>query len=338
MDKFSDKNEKIPANNFEGKPIKNILFVDDEESVRKIFKEALERFGYGVQVASDGDEGLDHFRKNPADLIITDIFMPGKEGHEFITDIRQEFPLVKIFAITGKKSLHPNMELDLAKSLGAIKVFTKPCKISELIAAIEEVSDDQKEKFSKKKIKWVEHLQNLFKKNQNTSALLGVGVLFLVFLIIVFSLERKNNINNAQFKSFQLGLIDLNAKIDRVEKITKSVSAGGEEANAMARLEKKIEMIEASLSDKMEVFIMELDELKNERMKTAPKEIFSKTVGVTEKKDELLLHVVQKGETLYRISRRYSLKVDELRKLNNLTSDEAIYPGQKLRVGQMLHE
>ena len=121
-------------------PIKSILFVDDEEPVRRLFKEALEKFGYQVRLATNGNEAIALFREDPTDLIITDIFMPEKDGHTLILEIKQDFPNVHIFAITGKKFFDMQMELDIAKSLGAIKVFTKPCKLSQLMAAIKGLS------------------------------------------------------------------------------------------------------------------------------------------------------------------------------------------------------
>ena len=74
------------------RPVKSVLFIDDEEQVRNLFREALEKFGYEVTVAVDGEEGLKLFRKHPADLVITDIFMPKKDGHTLILDITEEFP------------------------------------------------------------------------------------------------------------------------------------------------------------------------------------------------------------------------------------------------------
>lgn len=121
-------------------PVKSILFVDDEEPVRRLFKEALEKFGYQVRLATNGNEAIAFFREDPTDLIITDIFMPEKDGHTLILEVKQEFPDVHIFAITGKKFFDPQMELDIAKTLGAIKVFSKPCKLSQLLAAIKELS------------------------------------------------------------------------------------------------------------------------------------------------------------------------------------------------------
>jgi len=124
----------------EKRPIKKILFVDDEESVCKVFKEALEKFGYNVTVAANGNEGLKIFRENPADLIITDLFMPEKDGHTFILEIMEEFPATRVFAITGKRFYDPEMELDIAQRLGADKVFTKPCKLGKLLDAIKGIS------------------------------------------------------------------------------------------------------------------------------------------------------------------------------------------------------
>ena len=123
----------------EKKPVKDILFVDDEKPVRNLFQEALEKFGYTVRVASNGNEGIKLFREKPADLIITDIFMPEKDGHAMILEIMQEFPETNIFAITGKKSFEPEMELDIAETLGAKRVFAKPCKLSELLDAIKKL-------------------------------------------------------------------------------------------------------------------------------------------------------------------------------------------------------
>jgi CheY-like chemotaxis protein len=122
------------------RPVRSILFVDDEEPVRRLFKEALEKFGYKVRIASNGNEALALFRQTPDDLIITDIFMPEKDGHALIHEVKQDFPAVHIFAITGKRFFDIQMELDIAKTLGAIKVFTKPCKLSQLLAAINDLS------------------------------------------------------------------------------------------------------------------------------------------------------------------------------------------------------
>lgn len=123
-----------------GNPVKNILFVDDEEPYRLVLKKALEKYGYVVRVAANGDEGLRLFRERPADLVITDIFMPEKNGHVLISEIMQEFPETNIVAITGYKSYDSEMELDIAETLGAKRVLNKPFKIADLLNTIKEFS------------------------------------------------------------------------------------------------------------------------------------------------------------------------------------------------------
>jgi CheY-like chemotaxis protein len=137
---FPERSEYVKSLLSEKRPVESVLVVDDEEAVRILFKEALEKFGYEVMVADDGEEGLRLFRKHPADLVITDIFMPKKDGHTLILDITKEFPESNIFAITGKISFDPEMELDMAQKLGAAKTFRKPVKFSALLDSIKELT------------------------------------------------------------------------------------------------------------------------------------------------------------------------------------------------------
>jgi CheY-like chemotaxis protein len=137
---FPERSEYVKSLLSEKRPVKSVIVIDDEEAVRNLFKEALEKFGYEVTVAVDGDEGLRLFRKHQADLVITDIFMPKKDGHTLILDITTEFPGANVFAITGKISFDPEMELEMAQKLGAAKTFAKPVKFSTLLDAIKELT------------------------------------------------------------------------------------------------------------------------------------------------------------------------------------------------------
>jgi len=120
-------------------PIKKILVVDDEEIIRELFKAVLEKFGYQVAVASNGNEGVKYFRANPADLVITDMFTPGKNGHAFIREILNDFPETKFLVISGDK-LESERKLNAKETFGAVKVFAKPIKIDDLLPAIREAS------------------------------------------------------------------------------------------------------------------------------------------------------------------------------------------------------
>jgi CheY-like chemotaxis protein len=116
-----------------------ILIIDDDNQFRAMLREMLERAGYEVVDAPDGKEGIKLYREKAADLIITDIVMPEKEGIETIMELRRDFPDVKIIAISGGGRLDSGQYLIMAKSLGALYTFTKPVEREKLLQAVEEL-------------------------------------------------------------------------------------------------------------------------------------------------------------------------------------------------------
>ncbi|MBP8116276.1 MAG: response regulator [Nitrospira sp.] len=117
--------------------MKSILIVDDQESIRQLMREILEAAGYRVDEASTGREGLAHYRRARADLILMDIFMPDGDGLESLVTLRQEFPACRVVAITGSKGmLGPVDFLHVAKILGAKNVLGKPFAVSDLLGII----------------------------------------------------------------------------------------------------------------------------------------------------------------------------------------------------------
>ena len=82
---------------------------------------------------------LELFKKNPTDLIITDILMPEKEGLETIIELRRNYPHVKIIAISGGGLIGNLTFLSAAKHLGALRTLTKPFTHEELLKTIEEL-------------------------------------------------------------------------------------------------------------------------------------------------------------------------------------------------------
>lgn len=117
-----------------------ILVIDDEAQIRKMLKKLLESSGYDVIIAADGKEGVRIFHEKPADLIITDIIMPEKEGLEIISDLRKENPEIKVIAMSGGgKYVNSELCLRVAEGLGAKYVFPKPVKKNELLGAVREL-------------------------------------------------------------------------------------------------------------------------------------------------------------------------------------------------------
>ncbi|RMF90686.1 MAG: response regulator [Nitrospinota bacterium] len=124
--------------------MKRILVIDDEAPVRRMLRQTLEYAGYTVVEAEDGKEGLKQYRAEPADLVITDILMPEKEGLETIRELRREFPETKIIAISGGGRSGVLDFLNVAEKLGAHRTFHKPFSLQDLLTAIRELLETEK--------------------------------------------------------------------------------------------------------------------------------------------------------------------------------------------------
>jgi DNA-binding response OmpR family regulator len=119
-----------------------ILIIEDNDDLRNVLQEMLEKHNYVVMVASDGEEGLKLFRENPVPLVITDIVMPNKEGIETIFDLQRDFPEVNIIAISGGGQLGGGSYLETARGVPNVKkTFMKPFGMDELLQAVRELLD-----------------------------------------------------------------------------------------------------------------------------------------------------------------------------------------------------
>jgi YesN/AraC family two-component response regulator len=100
----------------------------------------LELEGYTVIEAPDGEEGIRRQSEQPADLIIIDIIMPGKDGIDTMLDIKDAFPEVKFIIVSGAIGYVPEAKLDMAKILGA-HTLKKPFERKEVIKVIEQLQN-----------------------------------------------------------------------------------------------------------------------------------------------------------------------------------------------------
>ena len=122
-----------------------ILVIDDEEDMRALVQQTLESDGHEVIPAPDGAQGLALQRKRPADLVITDIFMPEREGLETIHDLKREFPRVKIIAMSGggRASNVLDSISTMASALGIDAFLLKPFDLATLLDSVHHVLRQQ---------------------------------------------------------------------------------------------------------------------------------------------------------------------------------------------------
>jgi len=97
---------------------KKILIIEDEEIIYDLLQRKLIQEGYEVEIAKDGDEGLEKMRGEKPDLILLDIVMPRKGGFEVMEEMQKDENLKSIPVIVISNSGQP-VELDKAKRLGA---------------------------------------------------------------------------------------------------------------------------------------------------------------------------------------------------------------------------
>jgi CheY-like chemotaxis protein len=117
-----------------------VLLIEDNAGLREILAERLVLAGHTVVEAADGREGLDHFQRDGADLVITDLVMPETEGLAVLQAIQTAQPKVPIIAISGSGRIGSGEDyLAMAEALGAAKVLLKPFPPGALLAAIAEL-------------------------------------------------------------------------------------------------------------------------------------------------------------------------------------------------------
>ncbi len=116
--------------------MKKILVVDDEESVRIILKQMLEKGGYSVEVRSDGEEALGALKSGRFNMLITDINMPKMNGIELLYKTKEEFPAMPVVFITayGKdKTIIEAMKMGLSDNI------EKPFRMDDVLKTVKDL-------------------------------------------------------------------------------------------------------------------------------------------------------------------------------------------------------
>jgi CheY-like chemotaxis protein len=114
-----------------------ILVIDDDDLIRLALRTFLKGAGHDVMEAAEGAEGIELHTAAPFDLVISDLFMPGKEGIETIVELRRDYPDLKIIAISSGGRAAATGLLDVAKGLGADRTVRKPFSAEDILAEVD---------------------------------------------------------------------------------------------------------------------------------------------------------------------------------------------------------
>lgn len=117
---------------------RTILVVDDDDSLRDSLRRTLHRRDWAVIEAAEGAEGLRIVAEHTVDVVLIDLFMPGKEGLETIDVLRRLYPRVYIIAMSGGGVRGRLDVLKAARLMGAQRTLPKPFARETLIEAVEQ--------------------------------------------------------------------------------------------------------------------------------------------------------------------------------------------------------
>ncbi len=105
---------------------RRLLIIDDQDEVRRFLRRAAESLGYEVQTAGNGKDGVERCQEWEPDAVLTDIFMPERDGLETIRELRKRMPGIRIVAMSGGGNMGHMDILRTAKMMGAARVLAKP--------------------------------------------------------------------------------------------------------------------------------------------------------------------------------------------------------------------
>ena len=152
-----------------------ILVVDDEEQMRDLLAKVLERKGYEVSVCGDGAEALALLEREPADLVITDVRMPGLNGMEALRAIKELNHEIVVLIMTAFGSIDQAVQ---AVKEGAYDYINKPFKIDEILLTIEKALEERHLRHEvttlRQELRTRYHFENLIGKSRAMQEVFGL--------------------------------------------------------------------------------------------------------------------------------------------------------------------
>jgi LysM repeat protein len=168
--------------------------------------------------------------------------------------------------------------------------------------------------------------------------LIGAIVALIIALLVLIMGGGAGRASSQQLAQLEERIQMLEERLDKFEAIDEKVTRIWEQAKSFETFKDRFERSEASTSLRMDHLTMSLESMQKQLSKVhAPVAATAKAAApkaAPSTTPQPQYHVVQSGDTLYSISKKYNLEVDQLLQLNHMKPDSVIQPGQKLIVGK----
>ena len=175
------------------------------------------------------------------------------------------------------------------------------------------------------------HIWDRKKSSPIPIVLLGIGFFVMIFLFIVFLSKTTDIVSKTEIVNMEKRLALLEERLGKIVEIDEKLTLLDMQGKKFELFVDRFDRFETSMSLKMDIINNELYVSQKKSNKAVENKKPEQT-KISKKITHPIYHEVMVKETLYQISRRYGLTVDDLRKLNRLTPETVIHPGQKLIV------
>lgn len=187
-----------------GKAVANILIVDDEVGMREGCRRALTPYGFKVNTAEHGVEGLRTLREGQYDLVLLDAMMPGIGGLELLEKIHEHDPDIICVMITGYATVDLAAQ---AMKQGAHDFLPKPFTSDELLTVVQRGLDERRRRFAvKQQQEWEEESLQLERTRQEMAKLDAIESRFM--LVIVHELRNPAGVIKNYVQLMRAGYVD----------------------------------------------------------------------------------------------------------------------------------
>lgn len=164
------------------------------------------------------------------------------------------------------------------------------------------------------------------KKYFNSFTIGGVGLVVIVILLVVFLAGPKDAVDSSQLQSLEAKIQQLEKKLAAIGPIDQALDRLGKQEQNLNLISERFDRFNSTVTTQIDQIIKELGAL-HQKSSQAP--LPAKTA---QKETKPKFHQVRSKETLWGISRRYGLTLDQLRSYNHMDPNATLQPGQKLKL------